>query len=47
MDLGILRTADASYSNHCQAIAAKASRTAGAIRYAFRSRDCNLMWAAF
>ena len=47
MDLGILRTADASYSNHCQAIAAKASRTAGAIRHAFRSRDRNLMWAAF
>ena len=39
MDLGILRTADASYSNHCQAIAAKASRAAGVIRYAFRSRD--------
>ena len=47
MDLGILRTADASYSKHCQAIAAKASRTAGAIRHAFRSRDRNLMWAAF
>ena len=37
MELGILKTADASYSNHCQAIAAKASRTAGAIRHAFRS----------
>ena len=47
MDLGILRTSDASYSNHCQAIAAKASRTAGAIRHTFRSRDRNLMWAAF
>ena len=47
MDLGILRTADASYSNHCQAIAVKASRTTGAIRHAFRSRDRNLMWAAF
>ena len=47
MDLGILRTADASYSNYCQAIAAKASRTAGAIRHAFRSRDRNLTWAAF
>ena len=47
MDLGILRTDDASYSNHCQAIAAKASRTAGAMRHAFRSRDRNLMWAAF
>ena len=47
MDLGILRTADASYSNHCQAIAAKASRTAGAIRHAYRSRNHNLMWAAF
>ena len=35
MDLGILRTADASYSNHCHAIAAKASRTACAIRHAF------------
>ena len=33
MDLGILRTA--SYSNHFQAIAAKASRTACAIRHAF------------
>ena len=47
MDLGILRTADATYSNHCQAIAVKASRTAGAIRHAFRSRDRNFMWAAF
>ena len=47
MDLDILRTADVSYSNHCQAIATKASRTAGAIRHAFRSRDPNLMWAAF
>ena len=47
MNLGIPRTADASYSNHCQAIAAKASRTAGAIRHAFRPRDRNLMWAAF
>ena len=47
MDLGILRTADASYSNRCQAIATKANRTAGAIRHAFRSRDRNLMWAAF
>ncbi len=47
MDLGILRIADASYSDHCQAIATKASRTAGAIRHAFRSRDRNLMWAAF
>ena len=47
MDLDVLKTADASYFNHCQAIAAKASRTAGAIRHAFRSRDCNLMWAAF
>ena len=46
MDLGILRTADVSYSNHCQAIAAKA-RTADAIRHALRSRDRNLMWAAF
>ena len=35
MDLGILRTTDASYSYHYQAIAAKASRTAGAIRHAF------------
>ena len=59
MDLGILRTAYPSYSNYCQAIAAKASRTAsfgsdrkacriaGAIRHAFRSRDRNLMWVAF
>ena len=41
------KNADASYSNNCQAIAAKASKTAGAIRHAFRSRDRNFMWAAF
>ena len=41
MDLGILRTADVSYFNHCKAIVAKASRTAGAIRHTFRSRDRN------
>ena len=35
MDFGILKTADASYSNHYEAIAAKASRTASAIRHAF------------
>ena len=35
MDLGMLRTSDASYSNHCQAFAGKVSRTAGAIRHAF------------
>ena len=41
------KNADVSYSNHCQGIAAKASKTAGAIRHAFRSRDRNLLWAAF
>ena len=47
MDLSILRTVDASYSNHSQAIAAKVSITAGIIRHAFRLRNRNLMWAAF
>ena len=35
MDLSILKTADASHSNHYQAIAAKASRTVDTIRHAF------------
>lgn len=46
-DLGILRTTDGTYSEHCKAVAAKASRIAGAIRCSFQSKAPELMWPAF
>ena len=46
-DLGITRTSDSVYSKHCEVVASKAKKMAGAIRKIFRSRAPQLMWPAF
>ena len=45
-DLGISRSSDGSFSDHCLDIANKASRVCGMIRHTFRSRHRNLLWPA-
>jgi ribonuclease P/MRP protein subunit RPP40 len=46
-DLGVIRTTAPKYSEHCQAVALKAAKTANAICRAFRCRAKELMWPAF
>ena len=46
-DLGTSRSSNCSFSDHCLAIANKASRVWGMIRHTFRSRHRNLLWPAF
>ena len=46
-DLGVRRSANAPYSSHCEALATKASKVAGAIRRAFLSNSRSLLWPAF
>jgi hypothetical protein len=46
-DLGVRRTAYATYNGHCAELAAKASRVAGSIRRAFPSASRKLRWPAF
>ena len=46
-DLGIIRSASGSYSDHVRAVANKASRVAGAIRHAFFNSSPKLVWPAF
>ena len=46
-DLGISRSSDGSFSDHCLAIANEASQVCGIIRHTFRSRHRNLLWPAF
>ena len=46
-DLGVRRTACATYNGHCAQLAAKASRVAGSIRRAFPSASRKLRWPAF
>ena len=46
-DLGITRTSDSAYSKHCEVVASKATKVAGAIRKIVRSRVPQLMWPAF
>jgi hypothetical protein len=47
VDLGVRRTACASYCGHSLTVAAKASKVAGMIRRAFPSAACALRWPAF
>jgi hypothetical protein len=46
-DLGVQRSKNGSFSGHCQSLAARASKSAGAIRRAFRSTSRELLWPAF
>jgi hypothetical protein len=46
-DLGVHRSACGTYAGHCEALAAKASRVAGAVRKAFHSRSRALLWPAY
>jgi len=46
-DLGVVRTADSTCTRQCQAVAAKATRAACAIRRAFQRKYKQLMWPAF
>ena len=47
VDLGLLRSSSGGYTGHCQAVAAKASRLAGAIRRSFQLKSPQLLWPAF
>ena len=46
-DLGIIRSASGSYSDHCWAVASKASRIAGAIHHVFLNSSLKLLRPAF
>ena len=49
-DLGIMRSSDGSYSEHCHMIVRKAAKMEGAIslyRHVFRCKRRELMWTAF
>jgi hypothetical protein len=47
VDLGVVRSSNSSYSDQCQAVAAKAARTANIIRRAFCTGDPKLLWPAY
>ena len=46
-DLGIIRSASGSYSDHCRAVDSKANRIADAIRHVFLNSSPKLLWPAF
>ena len=46
-DLGIKRSCDGSYSEHCNSMILKANRTWGMIRHIFPSGHRNLFWPEF
>ena len=47
IDLGIKRSCDGSYSEHCNNMILKATRTCGMIRHIFPSGHRSLLWPAF
>ena len=47
VDLGVERSADATYSAHCARVVAKATRVCGMIRHVFRTNNRKLLWPAF
>lgn len=47
VDLGVERSADATYSAHCARVVAKATRVCGMIRHVFRLNNRKLLWPAF
>ena len=46
-DLGIKRTTESTYSEHCNEVITKANSTCGALRRIFKSDHCSLLWPAF
>ena len=46
-DLGLVHTSNSSYSTHCEMTAARAYKTAGAVRQAFQLKAPQLLWPAF
>ena len=46
-NLGFVRSQDGGYVGHCQAVAAKANKIAGAVRKIFQLRQPQLLWPAF
>ena len=46
-DIGIIRLASGSYSDHCRAVASKANSIAGAILHIFLNSSPKLLWPAF
>ena len=47
VDLGIVKTSDAKYTEQCHAVASKATRSVFAIRRAFQCRAKELLWPAY
>ena len=46
-DLGLMRTYDGAYSDHCNAVISKTTKICGMLRHIYRSRHCELLWPAF
>ena len=46
-DLGIIRSCDGTFTEHCRNAVAKASKISGLIRHVFRSGHRKLLWPAF
>ena len=46
-DLGVIRSCEGTFTEHCRNAVAKASKISGLIRHVFRSRHRKLLWPAF
>ena len=46
-DLGVIRSCDGTFTEHCRNAVAKASKISGLIRHVFRSGHRKLLWPAF